>query len=146
MSYADKADTERRGLPGRVHDGFFDFAEQFFEEFQREVSMHNVKRISFAGHSLGGAISQIAAAFMVQHHFHLKINCITFGSPQVGDRVFTDFLNTKINLRRLAYLGSGQLDIIAERGLNYGLGDVITQVGGWVGREVGGKAASCGRR
>jgi hypothetical protein len=30
---------------------------------------------------LGGAIAQIAAAFMVQNHFHLKIDCVVFGSP-----------------------------------------------------------------
>lgn len=39
---------------------------------------------------------------------------------QVGDREFTDFLNRKVNLRRMAYVGSGQRDIPEEHRLVYG--------------------------
>ncbi len=38
----------------------------------------------------------------------------------MGDREFTDYLNRKVNLRRVAYLGSGQLDIPEEKHMVYG--------------------------
>lgn len=38
----------------------------------------------------------------------------------MGDREFTDYLNRKVNLRRVAYLGSGQLDIPEEHHMVYG--------------------------
>lgn len=38
----------------------------------------------------------------------------------MGDREFTDYLNRKVNLRRVAYLGSGQLDIPEEHHIVYG--------------------------
>lgn len=38
----------------------------------------------------------------------------------MGDAEFTDYLNRKVNLRRVAYLGSGQLDIPEEKHLVYG--------------------------
>lgn len=38
----------------------------------------------------------------------------------MGDREFTDYMNRKINLRRVAYLGSGQLDIPEEKHMTYG--------------------------
>lgn len=41
-------------------------------------------------------------------------------NKQVGDREFTDYMNRKVNLRRVAYLGSGQLDIPEEHHTVYG--------------------------
>lgn len=35
--WADKKATEAMGIPGRVHRGFFNFASQFFKEFENEV-------------------------------------------------------------------------------------------------------------
>lgn len=52
----------------------------------------------------------------------------------MGDREFTDYLNRKVNLRRVAYLGSGQLDIPEEKHLVYGkeCTHVNVDVLGWV--------------
>lgn len=117
MPWADKKATEAMGMPGRIHRGFFNFASQFFREFEdqvrsravharfdgssgslvnslsysllqrksnhTQVDLNGIKRITFTGHSLGGAIAQVSAAFMTKNHNHLKINCVTFGSPQV---------------------------------------------------------------
>jgi hypothetical protein len=83
---------------------------------------------------MGGAISQIAAAFMAVQREKgtaapaLKIDCITFGAPNVGNREFTDYLNRNVNLRRIGYVGSGQMDIPEEEGLKYGFADIVTQV------------------
>lgn len=94
-------------------------------------------------------MAQVSAAIMATHFPKLDVHCVTFGSPQVrvpssrdgtprrtrffnsnphvvrllwqvGDCEFTDYVARKVNLRRVAYLGSGQLDIPEEHHLVYG--------------------------
>ena len=57
---------------------------------RKQVDLHGINSVTFTGHSLGGAIAQLAAAFFTKHHYHLKINCVTFGSPQVGTSSLSD--------------------------------------------------------
>lgn len=94
-------------------------------------------------------MAQVSAAIMATHFPDLEVHCVTFGSPQVrvpssrdgarphtrfsesnphvigllwqvGDCEFTDYVARKVNLRRVAYLGSGQLSIPEEHHFVYG--------------------------
>lgn len=85
--------TDRATPPkDMVHTGFLE-AYLVVREMVLEITrlhMNEFKRIIFTGHSLGGAIATLAAVDFVYHNRDQqeKVNCVTFGSPRVGNRVF----------------------------------------------------------
>lgn len=75
----------------RVHIGFY---EQFLSvepliTEQIEKSLPEVKALNVAGHSLGSALSQIAAAHYGEKYPSIDVSCYTFGCPRTGDVEFT---------------------------------------------------------
>lgn len=57
---------------------------------------NNIKEITFNGHSSGGAIANIAALDISFLYKEIYINCITFGSPKIGNKYFVDEYNKNI--------------------------------------------------
>lgn len=61
------------------------------------------KKIIFTGHSLGGAIATLATLFFSYEYkdkikeSHLEIDCLTLGSPRVGDSSFASLFNKNVN-------------------------------------------------
>lgn len=54
------------------------------------------------------------------------IDVVTIGAPQVGDADFNRYAASQLNMRRIAYLGSGQRPDVQETGsFSYGIGDAI---------------------
>jgi hypothetical protein len=85
----------------KVHRGF---AKQFAsvrDTIVKYVSMfvtHESERsVVFIGHSLGGALSTLGAAYIKSVYPRLFLECVTFGSPRVGNRAFAEWFNTNIN-------------------------------------------------
>lgn len=72
---------------GDVHRGFVQCLDSVWDELLVKIEKVG-KEIVFTGHSLGGALAQIASARF------LKCSCITFGSPRVGDEDFCKRLVT----------------------------------------------------
>ena len=74
----------------KVHAGFL---KQYIS--LRKQILENIKRekIIVTGHSLGGALSQIAA---LELSSFADLSCITFGSPRVGNKEFAKFLSEKV--------------------------------------------------
>ena len=75
-----------------VHTGF---AQQFMSieasltvDIKDIMSSHPIERIVFAGHSMGGAIAIIAAAYYGNLFSTTHITCHTFGCPYVGNKAF----------------------------------------------------------
>ncbi|CAK9177303.1 unnamed protein product [Ilex paraguariensis] len=78
--------------------------EAFYSRFQEtkaksslEVEVYKAvsekRQIVFAGHSSGGAIAILAAIWFLEKYIRsnattIPPNCVTFGSPLVGDRIF----------------------------------------------------------
>ncbi len=60
---------------------------------------HASKKVICVGHSLGGALSTLAAA-CAKAHFGEKIHvsCFTFGSPRVGNRDFVRYFNDNVDV------------------------------------------------
>lgn len=82
-----------------VHWGFYNqFSElkpeidEIIEEY-RETNNNFNKEIIFSGHSLGGALATIAALNYGMEYPDLQVNCVTFGSPRVGDEKFANYFN-----------------------------------------------------
>lgn len=58
------------------------------------LSLQNKKYVTFCGHSLGGAIALLAAAYYGNvSNNNIGISCHTFGAPKVGDSEFIQWLN-----------------------------------------------------
>lgn len=79
-----------------VHAGFF---EQFFSVcYKLEEVCNNSKKLIFCGHSLGGALATLAAAYFGYKHVRKECSCITFGSPRVGDTLFAQYFDERVNV------------------------------------------------
>jgi predicted lipase len=47
------------------------------------------------GHSLGGALAQLAAVELAQQGYNISL--MTFGSPRVGDGTFANIINSLVS-------------------------------------------------
>lgn len=90
---------------GDVHEGFLQCYLSIKQQLQAVLNSAKRKelKVIFTGHSLGGAIAQLAA---VDH----KASCIAFGSPKVGDQDFVQALEALDDL----ILYENHLDFISE--------------------------------
>ena len=72
-------------MGGYVHNGFQNEVEKLWLELKAHYEKNGAKKLFFiTGHSLGGAMSTIAAS-----RFSDNVDCLyTFGSPRVGTRGF----------------------------------------------------------
>lgn len=75
----------------KVHVGF----HNAYESVKKEITLENFRghTVVVCGHSLGGALATLCATVMD----HQNVNCITFGSPRVGNDNFVDIF--KMNVR-----------------------------------------------
>lgn len=93
------------GSPIRVHNGFYyDYvssARRFVHEY---IKSRDVKELTIIGHSLGGALATLCAVD-VQYNFpSVSVSCITFGSPRVGNRYFSESYDRRVpDTRRYVY-------------------------------------------
>jgi len=84
----------------KVHVGF-ESAYRSIENILNEYCK-NESRIIIAGHSMGGAISTLAAYKLARTSSN--ITCVTFGSPRVGNRAFIKNFNKIVtNSYRVVY-------------------------------------------
>ncbi|KAI3703370.1 hypothetical protein L1987_73394 [Smallanthus sonchifolius] len=86
-------------------------------KFQDEVdkASKKAKPIKFTGHSSGGPVAILAAVWYLEKYTRSggrpPCKCITFGSPLVGDRIFTHALNRE-NWARFFLHFVGRYDIV----------------------------------
>jgi predicted lipase len=75
-----------------VHSGFLKQFKSLEEHITAEITddFDNIDTIHFSGHSLGGALATLAAAYYGEMHKNkIEILCHTIGSPRVGNKAFT---------------------------------------------------------
>lgn len=81
--------------PVKVHDGFLRQWCKISRKVE-EVRLFTNKKIICTGHSLGGALATIAS--------YLKnFDCVTFGSPKVGNKKFKKYYNQDREQRRYVF-------------------------------------------
>jgi predicted lipase len=88
-----------------IHKGFYeqyraieDHLFSIIDETSQQQDTHPLQ-IVFCGHSLGGALAQIAAAHVASHPSFkniANISCITFGGPRVGNKAFASWFSTMV--------------------------------------------------
>lgn len=88
-----------RGDWPKVHWGFYNqFCElkpdmdNIVKEYATAEDIPS-KEIIFSGHSLGGALATISALHYAFEYPGVLVNCITFGSPRVGDSKFVNYFD-----------------------------------------------------
>ena len=98
-----------------VHRGFLAAWDEISERVKLELSQRDLssKPLAITGHSLGGALSCIAASEL----WDLKPVLVTFGQPRVGGREFGDFLERECSrYHRYVYRG----DLICHVPVGFG--------------------------
>lgn len=86
-----------------IHQGFFEqyraIQEPLFTAIETMLKDRGDVSISICGHSLGGALAQIAAAHIRLHPSFKThpISCITFGAPRVGNNKFCSWYESCID-------------------------------------------------
>ena len=69
---------------------------QFFEDLESMMPYRKENfDITFIGHSLGGALAELAAFEFKARYPHHSANLVTFGSPRVGNFKFSSELRLK---------------------------------------------------
>jgi len=83
----------------QVHWGFYNQFNELKPDIDKIIkeyheSTENLdKEIIFSGHSLGGALATISALNYAYEYPDITIDCITLGSPRVGDYKFAEYFD-----------------------------------------------------
>lgn len=82
------------GLPGTVHDGFWNQGLQpLLPAVLAVLNGDTYRKIWITGHSLGGAIAVCLQSCLIFQHNRMVTGTYTFGQPRVGDAGFRDGLD-----------------------------------------------------
>jgi hypothetical protein len=100
----DDIKEAKNGTSVRVHSGFLSQHTSIKASITSSLICRAMtkdgssrKRVIFVGHSLGGALATLAAASTKARYPQLFVECITFGSPRVGNVAFSAFFDTIMN-------------------------------------------------
>ncbi len=90
----DMGHKDVRGIPGKVHQGFWDDGlNPLLDELFAALQNRDYRRIWITGHSLGGAIAVLFQASLIFQKGRMVTGVYTFGQPRVGDAIFRDRLD-----------------------------------------------------
>ena len=97
VKYTKDNSKEDIFLPGLVHAGFDTAATSWCAAAEKYIQAQRPmpKRITFSGHSLGGAVALLAACKL--HVPGCRTHVITFGAPMVGNADFAAHCNTTLD-------------------------------------------------
>lgn len=123
----------------KVHRGFLrqytSLAPTISEQVRKFAS-----RVVFVGHSLGAALATIGAAVTKKECPDVRVECVTFGCPRVGNAAFAAFFNAAVDCHR-RYVNGNDIITRVPR-MNYThvgnahmIGDAAA--GGCVARYIG---------
>jgi hypothetical protein len=132
LNHADVEDVKAFGFDptGRVPKGFFSLFQELAPQVDEQLARHpEVQHISIAGHSLGGSLGIYMACYYGKKRPDLKVSLVLYGTPNSAEAPFFDsnFRET-VNVRHLAYVGSGLLGKPNRDPFAYGIGDMICQM------------------
>lgn len=85
----------------KVHRGFYNSYVRLGKQglkaaIDEAVNSNPSYQVFFTGHSLGGAVANLAAAGFRQEHPSATIKLYTYGQPRVGNGDFADYVNKKV--------------------------------------------------
>lgn len=92
--------TSVTGLPGKVHDGFYDQLDLIYDIVKMSLPGGKNKPLIITGHSQGGAVAILATKKFTDDGFKVK-ETYTFGAPRPGDSAFAKSVATPV--RRIEF-------------------------------------------
>jgi hypothetical protein len=97
-------------LSGQVHQGFYDNFKSIRNQVKAFLEKPENARCKtiLAGHSLGGALATLTAAYIASNYSGKecgKVMLYTYGSPRVGDRDWVGHFNSKFTHFRHKRMG-----------------------------------------
>ena len=101
---------------GRVHTGFFLAWDSIGKAVLNQITRwkkelnenETLPPIYITGHSLGGALANMAAAALSDNGIEIA-GVYTFGQPRVGDRTFVSQLHTRINGKVFRFVNNNDI-------------------------------------
>lgn len=86
----------------KVHAGFLNQFKACSDKVVEYLARHpDRSRTIVTGHSLGGAIAMICSVFVARGSGEKPVQCVTFGSPRVGDRAFAALAESVATITRV---------------------------------------------
>ncbi len=111
-----------------VHEGFYKTWSEDYEftlETIAQMKMTNPDyRLVILGHSLGGAVAQLAGLEFYTSTEELPL-IVTWGSPQVGNKKFVDYLNRKTHVESSFHSLDGSAKSLSGNIRNQHVNDTI---------------------
>jgi Lipase (class 3) len=85
-----------------VHSGVFNMFRSIegvlTDHLVSDMRLQRAPHVTFCGHSLGGAIAMLAAAYYGNlSNNNIGVACHTFGAPKVGDAAFLEWLDDGVD-------------------------------------------------
>ncbi|MEX1027077.1 MAG: lipase family protein [Candidatus Paceibacterota bacterium] len=96
---------------GKVHRGFYDASTALFGSVTAAIDRREPRHVWLTGHSLGGAIATLTMRRLQQSGMRVD-GLVTFGQPRVGDRDFTEQMNSQLGIRMLRVINED--DVVAS--------------------------------
>ena len=93
LTLADFPHPDANGTTGRVHQGFDNAFSSVKDQVDRNLALASGCPIFITGHSLGGALATLGAAYLSGPDLTA---CYTFGAPRVGDQGFANCLRIPV--------------------------------------------------
>lgn len=94
------------GSPGKVHDGFYGVFKDVREEVLKHVEAAcdgGLKQVLVAGHSMGGAVGQLLAAYL-QKQLKVTVTARMFGPARVGNQAWAKYVDATLPGGRYSYM------------------------------------------
>jgi len=96
-----------------VHSGFLSawnyIASLVIETVAVQLQTYDDLTIVTSGHSLGGALSSLAAISLKSNFPHCTTRMYTYGQPRTGNRIYAEFINREfgVNAFRAVHMNDG---------------------------------------
>ena len=81
-----------------VHEGFLEYYRLLLTGISTIITEYarDSQTIVLTGHSLGGAVATLGCAELSHQYPHIRIICVTFGSPRVGNADFANWYRERV--------------------------------------------------
>jgi len=82
-----------------IKQAYMKLEAQVFARLDKYMDENPFCEVVFTGHSMGGAMTTLAAYRYAGNRSVVRVSCQTYGSPKVGNRVFRQLVNSLPNLK-----------------------------------------------
>ena len=91
-----------------MHKGFYDALDTVWADVLKTIAkfQDNAQSLWFTGHSLGAALSCLAAARLLLEERHPLNGLYTFGQPRTGDPVFANRFDTEFGDKTFRFVNN----------------------------------------